>query len=178
MQNLVHNGQRLTVVERNPFTRAGEVLVKAGEKIRFADKVGQHSMYQDFEVSSILFKFTALAEGAVCDVQPSILDRLVKIDAHNAAMNQNIGESLPLQVVDGHSTFRWTPKQPLIQRRGDCVILNVSARESFDVTIDGKRRRIDQIRIEATFDGELLTYATSAPSAGKVTFEAEAPLPG
>lgn len=170
------------VVDRDPFTRSGEVTVKAGEKIVFPDKTGLHSMYQDFEVSSILFKFTALAEGAVCDVQPPILDRLIKISAHDAARNRNIGESLPLQVVDGHSTFRWTPKQPLLLRHGDCIMLDARARESFDVAIDGKRKRIDQIRVEATFDGDLLTYehvpeiVLGGPVEKK--FEAEAPLPG
>jgi hypothetical protein len=42
--------------------------------------------------------------------------------------------------------------------RGDCWQITADARESFDIAFDGKRKRIDEIRVEVTFEGELLFY--------------------
>lgn len=155
------NGAIVGVIDRAPFTRGGEVIVKAGEKnVTFPDNASTHNMDRDFEVPFLTFKLTALAEGAVCDPQPDVLDRLIKIRATDQSRNHPLGNALPLIAV-GDGVYRWTPQKPFTLVRGDTWGIHVEGRESFDIAFDGKRRRIDQIRVEVTFEGELLTYATN-----------------
>ena len=155
----MHNGHR-QIINRSPFSRAGEVTVKEKDKnVVLPDKSTTHNMDREFEVPFITFKLTALAEGAVVDPQPDVLDRLIQVRMLDCNQAQLVGESVPLQTVDGYSTYRWTPKQPLLFRRGDSWQIGINGRESFDIAFDGKRKRIDEIRVEVTLEGELLTYA-------------------
>lgn len=174
----MQNGQvQRHIIDRAPYTRSGEVTVKASSKGNVVpDRSTSHNMDRDFEVPYLTFKFTALAEGAVTDPQPDVLDRLVKIKALDHARNHPIGDSLPLTNVDENGTYRWTPRSPLLLRRGDAFQIQVDARESFDIAFDGKRLRVDEIRVEVTFEGELLTYGVVP--ADKSKFEGEAPLAG
>jgi hypothetical protein len=164
---IMQNGKQ--IIDRAPFSRAGEVVVSASSKnVALPDKASTHNMDREFEVPFVTFKLTALAEGAVVDPQPNVLDRLIKIRALDANRASLIGDSLPLTVV-GNSVYRWTPPKPLLFRRGDGWQFTFDGRESFDIAYDGKRKRIDEIRVEVTFEGELLTYAYG------VTAEATAP---
>lgn len=154
------DGSIVGVIDRAAFTRSGEVSVKASDKnVTFPDKASAHNMDRDFEVPFLTFKLTALAEGAVVDPQPDVLDRFIKIRAMDLSRNHPIGDSLPLTKV-GDGVYRWTPPRALLLRRGDSWGIYVDGRESFDIAFDGKRKRIDEIRVEVTFEGELLTYAT------------------
>lgn len=171
MQN--GNGQR-HVIDRVDYSRSGEILIKAGpQNLQLDEKVGTFNLDRTFEVAFLTFKLTALADGAVVDPQPSTLDRFIKIRALDATRNSPIGD-LPLVAV-GDGSYRWTPQRPLLFDRGDCWLIWCISRESFDLAVDGKRKRVDQIRVEISFDGELLRYATVSD---KTKFEAEAPLPG
>jgi len=154
MQNGKHH-----VIGREHFSRSGEVVVKAATNgYVIPDKACTHMMDKDFEVTHLTFKFTALAEGAVTDPQPTVLDRLVRIHLSSNHNAQTIGNAVPLRVVDGGSTFRWVPEKPITLRRGDAWAVSIDGRESFDIAFDGQRKRIDQIRVEVTFEGELLMY--------------------
>jgi hypothetical protein len=89
---------------------------------------------------------------------------------------QLVGDAVSLQVVDGQSTFRWTPEKPVTLRRGDSWQVSINGRESFDIAFDGQRKRLDAIRVEVIFEGELLTYGPEITD--KKPFEGEAPLAG
>lgn len=170
------DGSIVGVIDRSPFARSGEVIVEAKhQNVVFPDVAVSHNMDRDFEVPYLTFKLTALAEGAVCDPQPNVLDRFIKVRALDASRGLHVGNSLPLVEV-GEGVYRWTPPRPLLLRRGDSWSVCIDARETFDVAFDGKRKRIDAIRVEMTFEGELLMYA--ARGEYKKPFEGEAPLPG
>lgn len=163
----MQNGKR-HVIAREPFSRSGEVIVRAPRKddgipnkgYVIPDKASTHSMDRDFEVTHLTFKLTALAEGAVTDPQPTVLDRLIQVHLLNYNNAQIIGNAVPLQAIDGGSVFYWAPEKPVTMRRGDAWQVSIDGRESFDIAFDGQRKRIDAIRVEVTFEGELLTYGT------------------
>ncbi len=160
----MQNGHR-QIIDRAAFTRSGEVVVAVKQtNIAFPDKASAHNMDRPFEVPFLTFKLTALADGAICDPQPDVLDRFVKIRAIDLGRNHPLGDSLPLVAV-GDGVYRWTPQKPFTLQRGDGWGIYVDARESFDVAFDGKRLRIDAIRVEVTFEGELLTYGYPPPEA-------------
>jgi len=171
MQNGNGNGKR-HVIERSPFNRSGEVIVKANEKGHVIPDSGTtHNMDRDFEVPHLTFKLTALADGAVCDPQPDVLDRFIKIDILDASRNEPVGAVVLTAVGDG--VYRWIPRVPITLRRGDYWRIQVNSRESFDIAFDGSRKRLDAIRVEVTFEGELLRYA---PYTEAHTVGVEAPL--
>jgi len=167
MQN--GNGKR-HVIERSPFNRSGEVIVKANERGVVPESGTIHNMDRDFEVPYLTFKLTALADGAVCDPQPDVLDRFIKIDILDASRNEPVGPIVLTAIGDG--VYRWTPRAPITLRRGDYWRVQVYGRESFDVAFDGQRKRLDAIRVEVTFEGELLRYAIVVEKGAGV----EAPL--
>ncbi len=151
--------RELQVIDRAPFVKAGEVIVRAGNKAQSIDV--EHAMDRPFEVPTIIFKLAALAEGAVVDPQPSVLDRLVKVSVFDVGRNHPVGNSLALQPLDDAGTYQWTPAKPFQLRRGDTLQILVDGRESFDIAFNGARKRIDAIRVEATLEGALLTYEMS-----------------
>lgn len=147
------------IIDRTPFTRTGEVIVRAKDQnIAIPDKACTHNMDRDFEVPYLTVKLTALAKNAVCDPQPEVLDRFIKVRAIDASRNLPMGDSVPLVSYGLNGVYRWTPKQPFLMRRGDCWCIYIDARESFDVAFDGKHKKIDAIRVEVIFEGELLFY--------------------
>lgn len=154
----MHNGQPV-VIARSSFTRSGEVVVRAKDQnVVFPDAAVTHNLDRDFEASHLTLRFTALADDAICDPQPTGLDRFVKIRMIDVTHSTWVGNNLPLvRVSDG--LYRWMPFKPFLFKRGDAVSVCVDARDSFDIAYEGKRRRIDAIRIELSFEGELLTYA-------------------
>lgn len=164
------NGEIVGVIAREPFSRSGEVVVRAprtkeegpNKGYVIPDKACTHNMDRDFEVTHLTFKLTALADGAVTDPQPSVLDRLIQIHLSDLSRNQVIGNAVPLRAVDDESVFRWAPEKPVTMRRGDAWQITIDGRESFDIAFDGQRKRVDAIRVEVAFEGELLLYATTA----------------
>jgi len=152
--------QDLQVIDRSAFVKAGETIARASLKGQIINV--EHNMDRPFEVPIILFKLTALAEGAIVDPQPSILDRLVKISVLDVGRNHPIGGALLLQAMDSQGTYGWEPTKPFKLHRGDALQFVVDGRESFYIAFDGLRKRIDAIRVEATLEGALLTYAPPA----------------
>lgn len=145
------------IINRSPFNRSGEAIVKANERgVVIPDSGTTHNMDRDFEVPHLTFKLTALADDAVCDPQPDVLDRFIKIDVLDASRNEPVGNIALTAVGDG--VYRWTPRTPIMLRRGDYWRIQITGRESFDIAFDGQRKRLDAIRVEVTFEGELLTY--------------------
>lgn len=172
------DGSVVGVIDRSPFARSGEVIVRAprtkeegpNKGYVIPDKACTHSMDRDFEVTHLTFKLTALAEGAVADPQPTVLDRLIQVHLQSNHNMQVIGNAVPLKTVDSAGIFRWAPEKPVTMRRGDAWTIAIDGRDSFDIAFNGQRKRIDAIRVEVTFEGELLTYATNwqAPKAAGV----------
>ena len=180
----MQNGQR-QVIARETFSRGGEVVVHAPRQedgsttnkgYVLPDKASTHNMDRDFEVTHLTFKLTALANGAVADPQPTILDRLIQVHLLDASRAQIVGNNVPLRIVDDESVFQWKPEKPFTMRRGDSWQITIDGRESFDIAFDGKRKRVDAIRVEVAFEGDLLTYSYVEPK--KPAFEGEAPLAG
>lgn len=170
------NGNYKRIVEsRSPFTRSGEVVVRAKDQVVIPDKACTHNMDRDFEVPYLTVKLTALAKGAVCDVQPEVLDRFIALNVMDLSRNLPMGDSVPLVAHGLNNVYRWTPTEPFLIRRGDSWRIAVHARESFEIAYDGKRKKVDAIRVEVTFDGDLLYYATPMEYAPKMA-GVEAPL--
>lgn len=159
-------------IDRAPFTKRGEVVVRQKETLLVPERGMTHAMDKTFEVAAIVVTLTALAEGAVCDPQPTVLDRLLTIEVMDMGRNQPIGTLiLAPESPEGTGVYCWTLKKPIVMRRGDALQFRVVGRDSFDVAFDGVRKRIDAIRVEVALEGELVQYAD-------VKFEGEAPLPG
>jgi len=172
MMKTMSNGEQQMIIDRAPFTRSGEVTVSAKQKnVAFSGESTTHNMDRDFEVPHLTFKLTALAKGAVCDPQPDVLDRLFQVRAINVSTSHWVGNALPLtRVSDG--IYRWAPIKSFVFRRGDSMSICVDARDSFDIAFDGKRRNVDEIRVELAFEGELLTYAQRSSAMSDVGVEA------
>lgn len=159
--------QIAVAIDRVPFNKRGEVVVRQKETDTV---VASHTMDKLFEVSSIVVTLTALAENAVCDPQPTVLDRLISIEVTDPGRAQSLGV-LVLSAETGPGVYFWSPKKPIVMQHNDALQFRVIGRDSFDIAFDGARKRIDAIRVEVTLEGELVEYT-------KATFEGEAPLPG
>lgn len=157
-------------VDRAPFNKRGEVVVHQKEIAHIDDRATTHVMKKPFEVSSIVVTLTALAENAVCDPQPTVLDRLIYIEVMDPGRNQSLGV-LVLSPENGPGVYFWSPKRPIVMQHNDTLQFRVVGRDSFDIAFDGARKRIDAIRVEVALEGELVEYT-------KAAFEGEAPLPG
>jgi len=156
-------------IDRAPFTKRGEVVVRQKETLLVPERGTTHVMDKTFEVASIVVTLTALAEDAVCDPQPTVLDRLLTIEVTDTRRGQPLG--VINLAADGPGVYYWNPRQPIGMHRGDALQFRVVGRDSFDIAFDGVRKRIDAIRVEVALEGELVQYAD-------VKFEGEAPLPG
>jgi hypothetical protein len=159
------------VTMRLPRTESVEFTVRANDK----PHLGEICNNQDkiFEVVRVTVKLTALADGAVPDPQPSVLDRLVKIGLTDISKNERIASAqredlkraggLPLrQVTD--STFEWIPTEPIAFWRSEGLEFQVVPRgtpkstaadapQMFLITFRNERREIDAVRIEITIEG-------------------------
>jgi hypothetical protein len=155
---------------RLPFNRTGEVILKAGAKnVTFPAEAFTFNHDKPFELAFVTFKLTALAENAVCDPQPNVLDRLITVRMQDSYRLHPVGNLTLMSIGDG--VFRWTPLKPMQLHRGTVLQLSVDGRDMFDVAFDGARKRIHEIRVEATMEGEQLVLGPRPSNVG-----VEAPL--
>lgn len=160
-----YTGKRITY--RGNLTLSSEIIVHANT-VPMAPIEIHYQQDKPFEVLHVTVKLTALADGAVCDPQPSVLDRLLKIGAMNFGTVETYAHAqraqttatcgLPLQQLDG-STFRWTPTETIWLRRGEALQFTVAPRESFVIAMDGRKLEVDQIRVEITVEGDACVMA-------------------
>lgn len=160
------------ITMRLPRTESVEFAVRANDK----PHVGEINNNQDkiFEVARVTVKLTALADGAIPDPQPAVLDRLIKIGLTNLSNNERVATAvraevnkasgLPLrQVTD--STFEWIPTEPIVLWRGEALEFQVVPRgtpksaatdapQMFLITFRNERREIDAVRVEITIEGD------------------------
>lgn len=146
---------------RVPRNESIENVVKANDKTVVGEIVNNQDKL--FEVSRVLVKLTALADGFVVDPQPSVLDRLVKVGLVHLSMNERVASTvredvkrtsgLPLRHV-ADTTYEWTPETMFTLWRGDTLQFEITPRESFQIAYRGERRAVDAIRVEITLDGD------------------------
>lgn len=146
------HGVQCKGVARESYTRSAEVTIKAQKSLC---KVISHDVDKDLEVPYVTFKLTALADGAVADPQPRVLDRFFKVRITDNSRAHSFGDSLLLVPITD-SVCRWTPKAPLILQRGVELEFSFVGCASFDIAFHGQRRCIDEIRIEVALEGEFL----------------------
>jgi hypothetical protein len=146
---------------RLPRTEAIEFVVRADDKPHLGEIVNNQDKI--FEIARVTVKFTALADAAVPDPQPTVLDRLIKIGLQNFSNCERIASAqredvkrasgLPLRRVTD-STFEWVPTEPIVLWRSEALQFEAVPRESFQITVRNERREIDAIRVEITIEGD------------------------
>lgn len=154
-------------VSREPYNSHGEVVVRAGSKAIVEHENTTNRQNGTWEVDCITFTLTALAGGAVCDPQPDVLDRLIKVLCVHVGANHIVG-ALSLVSI-GLGVYQWTTDKPFKLERLDGLQISIDGRESFDIAYDGQKKRIDAIRVEVSLEGLVVKYANIA----KPTFTGE-----
>jgi len=171
---------------RTARSESAEAIIGAGNKPAVVEITNRQDKL--FEVRHLTVKLTALADDCVCDPQPTVLDRFIKIAIQDYSKMERIasvenGPNLPpaagvalRQITD--STFEWVPTEPITLMRGEGLQFNIVPRDQFVIAYHGERRQIDQIRVEIAAEGDSCYLGTAAHDSHGKKFEGEAPLQG
>jgi hypothetical protein len=151
---MVDNLNNHPVIYRSPYSISDDAVVEEGyasELIELTNKT-EHP----FEVSHVAFKLTALAQSAIADPQPTVLDRLITVTGGRFDRDEDFGDNLVLHSADGAGLFYWTA-QPTVLAQGDSIAFRVHGKKSFVIAHEGRQKRVDEIHVEITLEGELLS---------------------
>jgi hypothetical protein len=142
---------------RLPYTKTATITVREGDKdTRTKDSDLVHGMDKPFDVQEVVLRLTALDEqGAVIDPQPTVLDRMIRMQFFDASKNERIATDLPFRRLPSGEII-WVPRSPLVVCRAEAFAAIFEARTSF--AIAGARVAVKAIEIRLSLEGETLVF--------------------